>query len=154
SLLRANDLVFNYITNNWLMGQEPPAFDLLAWNSDSTRIPATMYSTYLRSCYQQNDLARGEMVVKGKKLQLSRIKQDVFILAAVEDHIAPWRSSFKTTQLWGGPVHFVLSSSGHIAGIVNPPSKTSVHWTNDKLSADADEWQAGATKHAGSWWDE
>jgi polyhydroxyalkanoate synthase len=154
TLLRANDLVFNYIANNWLMGQEPPAFDLLAWNSDSTRLPATMYNAYLRSCYQENDLARGEMVVAGKKLRLDRIKQDVFILAAVEDHIAPWRASFKTTQLWGGRVQFVLTSSGHIAGIVNPPSESAVHWTNDQLSPDPNEWQAAATKHRGTWWQE
>jgi len=154
SLLRANDLVFGYITKNWLMGEEPPAFDLLAWNSDSTRLPAKMYTSYLRSCYQDNLLARGEMVIAGKKLRPSHIKQDVFILAAIEDHIAPWRSSYKTTQLWGGRVHFVLSSSGHIAGIVNPPSKTAIYWTNDKLTSDPDEWQAKAVKHTETWWEE
>src|SRR5258708_37003033 len=88
------------------------------------------------------------MVIPGKKLRTSKVKQDVFVLAAVEDHIAPWRSSFKTTQLWGGKVKFVLSSAGHIAGIVNPPSKNAVHWTNDKPASDPDEWQAAATKHA------
>jgi len=154
SLLRANDLVFNYIVKNWLMGEEPPAFDLLAWNSDSTRLPAKMYTSYLRSCYQENLLAKGEMVITGKKLRPSKVKQDVFVLAAVEDHIAPWRSSFKTTQLWGGKVKFVLSSSGHIAGIVNPPSKNAVHWTNDKPASDPDEWHAAATKHAETWWEE
>jgi polyhydroxyalkanoate synthase len=154
SLLRANDLVFNYIVKNWLMGEEPPAFDLLAWNGDSTRLPANMYKSYLRNCYQENQLARGEMVIAGKKLRPSKVKQDAFILAAVEDHIAPWRSSFKTTQIWGGPVTFVLSSSGHIAGIVNPPSKTAVHWTNDKPAKDPDEWQASAAKHTETWWEE
>jgi polyhydroxyalkanoate synthase len=154
SLLRANDLVFNYIVKNWLMGEEPPAFDLLAWNSDSTRLPARMYTSYLRGCYQENQLAKGEMVIAGKKLRPSKVKQDAFILAAVEDHIAPWRSSFKTTQLWGGRVKFVLSSSGHIAGIVNPPGKNAVHWTNDKPASDPDQWQASATKHAETWWEE
>jgi len=154
SLLRANDLVFNYIANNWLMGEEPAAFDLLAWNADSTRLPAKMYNSYLRGCYLENQLARGEMVIGGKQLRLSRAKQDVFILAAVEDHIAPWRSSFKTTQLWGGRVHFVLTSAGHIAGIVNPPSKNAAYWTNDKLVADADAWQAAAKKHSETWWEE
>jgi polyhydroxyalkanoate synthase len=154
SLLRANDLVFNYITKNWLMGEEPPAFDLLAWNGDSTRLPAKMYNSYLRSCYQANELARGEMIIAGKKLRLERAKQDVFIVAAIDDHIAPWRSSFKTTQLWGGQVHFVLSNAGHIAGIVNPPSKNAIYWTNDKLVADPDAWQAEAIKHDETWWEE
>jgi polyhydroxyalkanoate synthase len=154
NLLRAKDLVFNYVASNWLMGDEPPGFDILVWNSDSTRMPAKMYSSYLHSCYQENQLARGEMVVDGKRLDLSKVKQDVFILAAVEDHIAPWRSSFKTTSVWGGKVQFVLSSAGHIAGVVNPPSKTAVHWTNNKHAADPDTWLASATKHQETWWEE
>jgi len=154
SLLRANDLVFNYVAKNWLMGEEPPAFDILAWNGDSTRLPAKMYTSYLRGLYQENRLARSELVSQGKKLILSRIKQDVYILAAIEDHIAPWRSSYKSTQLFSGRVKFVLSSSGHIAGIVNPPSKTAVHWSNHKLPADPEDWLLGATKHQETWWED
>jgi polyhydroxyalkanoate synthase len=154
NLLRANDLVFNYVANNWLMGQEPAAFDILAWNGDSTRMPANMYISYLRSFYQGNQLARGELEAAGKRLPTSNVKQDVYILAAVEDHIAPWRSSFKTTGLLGGHVKFVLSSAGHIAGIVNPPSKNAVHWTNDQLVADPDAWLASATKHQETWWED
>src|SRR5215813_709525 len=154
SLLRANDLVFNYVAKNWLMGEEPPAFDILAWNGDSTRLPAKMYTSYLKGLYQENRLARSELVSQGKKLVLSKIKQDVYILAAIEDHIAPWRSSYKSTQLFSGRTKFVLSSSGHIAGIVNPPSKTAVHWTNPKLPADPEAWLLGATKHQETWWED
>ena len=154
SLLRANDLIFNYVAKNWLMGEEPPAFDILAWNGDSTRLPANMYTSYLRSFYQDNQLARGELVIAGKRLRPSNVKQDVYILAAIEDHIAPWRSSFKTTGLLGGRVRFVLSSAGHIAGIVNPPSKSAVHWSNDQLVADPEAWLASATKHQETWWED
>jgi polyhydroxyalkanoate synthase subunit PhaC len=154
SLLRANDLVFNYVAKNWLMGEEPPAFDILAWNGDSTRLPAKMYTSYLRGLYQENRLARSELTSAGKRLVLSKVNQDVYILAAVEDHIAPWRSSYKTTQLLAGKIKFVLSSSGHIAGIVNPPSKTAVHWTNPGLPADPEAWLLGATKHQQTWWED
>jgi polyhydroxyalkanoate synthase len=136
------------------MGEEPPVFDILAWNGDSTALPAKMYTSYLRRFYQENQLARGELVIAGKQLRPSKVKQDVYILAAVEDHIAPWRSSFKTTGLLGGRVKFVLSSAGHIAGIVNPPSKSAVHWTNDQLVADPEAWLARATKHQETWWED
>lgn len=154
NVIRAPDLIFNYVSSNWLAGEAPPAFDLLAWNDDSTRMPASMHSFYLRSCYQENRLARGEMVLAGRRLRPSKITQDTFVLAAVEDHIAPWRTQFQTTRLLGGKTHFVLSSSGHIAGIVNPPSKSAVHWTSDRLPADADLWLAGATRHGETWWEE
>ncbi|HKA89841.1 MAG TPA: alpha/beta fold hydrolase, partial [Haliangiales bacterium] len=154
NFIRANDLIFNYVASGWLAGEDPPAFDLLAWNSDGTRMPAMMHKTYLRTCYGENQLARGEMVAAGRRLNLSKIKQDAFVLAAIDDHIAPWRSQFKTPQLVGGRTKFVLSSSGHIAGIVNPPSKSAVHWTNDRTVADPDLWLAGATKRNETWWEE
>ena len=154
NIIRANDLVFNYVSSSWLSGEEPPAFDLLAWNGDGTRMPAMMHDAYLKTCYLENQLARGEMVMAGKRLRPSNIKQDAFVLAAVDDHIAPWRSQFKTTGLLGGKTRFVLSSSGHIAGIVNPPSKNAAHWINDRLLGDPDLWLAGATRRAETWWEE
>ncbi|HEY6911000.1 MAG TPA: alpha/beta fold hydrolase [Myxococcales bacterium] len=154
NLIRANDLIFNYVSNSWLSGEDPPAFDLLAWNADSTRMPAKMHTAYLRTCYLENRLARGELVLGGRKLRLSDVKQDAFVLAAVDDHIAPWRSQFKTTRLLGGKTKFVLSNSGHIAGIVNPPGKSTVHWVNDQLPEDPDLWLSGATRRSETWWEE
>ena len=120
--LRANDLVFQYVVNNWLLGKKPPAFDLLVWNKDSTRMPAKMHSQYLRSCYLRNEFARGEFEVDGHTLDPAKVDIDTYVLSAVDDHIVPWVSGYKTTQLLGGHNRFVLSTSGHIAGIVNPPS--------------------------------
>ncbi len=152
-LLRANDLIWNYVGSNWLMGESPPAFDLLAWNSDSTRMPAAMYSFYLSSCYVENRLARGEMELVGRRLDLGDIGAEVYVLAAKEDHIAPWTSSYRTTQLLKR-VSFVLSSSGHIAGIVNPPSPKARHWTNEALPPDPQVWLDGAACHEASWWED
>jgi polyhydroxyalkanoate synthase subunit PhaC len=154
NLLRSNDLVFNYVSSGWLMGEPPPAFDILVWNSDATRMPARMHIDYLRSCYLENQLAQDELVIDGKRLRPSAIRQDAFVLGAVEDHITPWRSSFKTTGLLAGNVRFVLSSAGHIAGIVNPPNKNAVHWSNNRKESDPDAWRAGATRRDGSWWEE
>ena len=130
-LLRANDLIWNYVASNWLMGEDPPAFDILAWNADSTRMPAAMHSFYLRTCYLDNQLARGEMELAGVRLHLDAVTQDLYLVGAVNDHITPWKSSYNTTQLVKGHTRFVLSSSGHIAGIVNPPSPKARHWTNE-----------------------
>jgi polyhydroxyalkanoate synthase len=152
-LLRANDLVFRYVANNWLMGEDPPAFDILAWNDDGTRMPADLHSFYLRACYVENRLAGGRLELAGVPLRLDDINQDVYIVAAETDHIAPWRGSYKTTQLLKSPVCFVLSSSGHIAGIVNPPSPKPRHWTSDDFPADPEEWRRGATEHQGTWWE-
>jgi polyhydroxyalkanoate synthase len=121
SALRPNDLVFNYVVNNWLLGNKPPSFDLLAWNEDSTRMPARMHSEYLRSCYLHNEFARGEFEIDGVRLDPGKVDIDTYVLSAVDDHIVPWTSGYKTTQLLGGDSRFVLSSSGHIAGIINPP---------------------------------
>jgi len=152
--LRANDLIWSYVASNWLMGETPPAFDLLAWNADGTRMPAKMHSFYLRTCYLRNELARGKLELAGERLGLAEITEDVYLVGAQEDHIAPWRASYRATQQLGGAVRFVLTSAGHIAGIVNPPSPKSRRWTNGKLPASSDEWLAGATEHAGSWWED
>src|SRR2546429_674999 len=119
--LRPNDLIFNYVVSNWLLGQNPPAFDILAWNSANTRMPATMHAFYLRSLYLRNELARGVMEIKGQRLSLADAGNDVYVVGAINDHIVPWPASYKTTGLMGGDVRYVLSSGGHIAGIVNPP---------------------------------
>ncbi|MGH9000995.1 MAG: PHA/PHB synthase family protein [Acidimicrobiia bacterium] len=153
-LMRANDLIWSYVASGWLMGEDPPAFDILAWNDDSTRMPAAMHAFYLQSCYIRNELARGEMDLAGVRLHLSKIEADAYILAAKEDHIAPWTSAYKTTQLLSGETRFVLSSSGHIAGIVNPPSPKSRHWTNPATPADPQAWLGGAIEHEGSWWED
>jgi polyhydroxyalkanoate synthase len=152
-LIRANDLVFRYVVNNWLMGEDPPAFDILAWNDDGTRMPAEMHSFYLRSCYVENQLARGRFELAGVPIRLDAVTQDVYIVAAERDHIAPWRGSYKTTQLLSSPVCFVLTSSGHIAGIVNPPNPRPRYWTNDDTPPDPAAWRAGATEHQGTWWE-
>jgi len=150
--LRANDLVFAYVVNNWLLGKKPPAFDLLVWNKDSTRMPAKMHSRYLRSCYLNNEFARGEFEIDGQKLLPGKVDVDTYILSAVDDHIVPWVSGYKTTQLLGGNKRFVLSTSGHIAGIVNPPGPKAKHWTNDSTPADPQEWKDNATLQDGTWW--
>lgn len=150
--LRARDLVWNYVARGWLMGEKPPAFDILAWNADGTHMPADMHAFYLRCCYVENQLAQDQMTLAGTQLHLKQVKADAYILAAKEDHIAPWTSSYATTKLLGGDVRFVLSSSGHVAGIVNPPRSKRVYWTNDELPPDAEAWRAGAEQHQGSWW--
>ena len=152
--LRANDLIWSYVASSWLMGDSPPAFDILAWNEDGTRMPAAMHSFYLRSCYIGNQLAKGEMVLDGTRLNLGDIKEDAYVLSAKEDHIAPWTASYKTTQLLPGKVRYVLSSSGHIAGIVNPPSPKSKHWTNESTPPDPQQWLNAAKEHQGSWWED
>jgi len=151
-ILRANDLVFSYVVSGWLMGQPPPAFDILAWNADSTRMPAAMHSFYLRSLYGRNELAEGRLELAGQTLSLAEVKQDAYLVAAVNDHIVPWTSSYKTTGLLGGSVRYVLSSGGHIAGIVNPPSPKAWYETAENNPADPERWRAGAQRHSGSWW--
>ncbi len=157
NLLRTNDLVWNYAVSSWLMGEEPPAFDLLSWNNDSTRMPAEMHTFYLRSCYVENQLARGVMELAGRRLDLGRIDQDLYFLSAEQDHIAPWRSAYAGARLPAGSVRFVLSNAGHIAGIVNPPSPKSVHRVLERgqpLPADPADWIAAATTHPRTWWED
>jgi polyhydroxyalkanoate synthase len=153
-LLRPNDLIFNYVASNWLMGEQPPAFDILAWNADSTRMPAQMHAFYLRSCYIDNEFARGRLELAGHRLGPRDIDSDLYVVAAENDHIVPWRSSYKTTQLVPADVRFVLSSGGHIAGIVNPPGPKAWYVTGDHCPADADQWRAAGTRHEGSWWED
>ncbi len=155
SLCRANDLVFNYLVKNWLHGETPPAFDLLAWNDDGTNMPGRMHGQFLRWFYQENRLAEGRMEVAGTRLDLDQVDQPTYVVSAIEDHIVPWASAYETTQLLGGDQNrFVLSTSGHIAAIVNPPSPKAKLWTNTDLSGDSEHWKAGAELHEGTWWDD
>jgi polyhydroxyalkanoate synthase subunit PhaC len=157
NLLRTNDLIWNYVVSSWLMGEDPPAFDLLSWNNDSTRMPAEMHTFYLRSCYVENQLARGVMELAGQQLDLGKVDQDLYFLSAEQDHIAPWRSSYAGARLPAGNVRFVLSNSGHIAGIVNPPSPKSLYRvieTDQPLPADPADWLAAATTHPRTWWED
>jgi polyhydroxyalkanoate synthase len=153
-VLRADDLIFNYVVSNWLMGHQPPAFDILAWNSDSTRMPAAMHAFYLRNFYVKNLLPKGELEVGGRRISLTDIKKDTYVVSAENDHIVPWRSAYRTTQLVSGDVRFVLSSGGHIAGIVNPPGPKGWYLVADELPADPDDWRAGTTTRKGSWWED
>jgi len=153
-MLRANDLIFNYVVSNWLMGQDPPAFDILAWNGDSTRMPSAMHSFYLRSLYMRNELARGEMELVGQRLSLTTVKNDTYVVGAINDHIVPWHASYKTGALMGGNVRYVLSSGGHIAGIVNPPGPKAWYEAADDSGFDAEGWRAANSKHRGSWWED
>ncbi|GAC1523776.1 MAG: class I poly(R)-hydroxyalkanoic acid synthase [Vulcanimicrobiaceae bacterium] len=153
NLLRANDLIWNTAVNRYLLGKDAPAFDLLYWNSDATRMPGALHDDYLRNMYGKNALAEGKISIKGVDLDLHAIRNDVYSLASIEDHIAPWRSVYKMTQIFGGHTRFRLGHSGHIAGIINAPtSGRGKYWTNDVNPPSADEWFAGAVEHAGSWW--
>ena len=155
-LLRSNDLIWGYVVNNWLLGEDPKPFDLLAWNDDSTRMPADMHAFYLRSCYLENQLARGVMELDGERLDLGAITEDLYVVAAEQDHIAPWRSVYAGALLPKGDVRFVLSNSGHIAGVVNPPDPRSKHWVLDKgkLPRDPDRWRERAEVRGTSWWED
>ena len=153
-VLRANDLIFNYVVSNWLMGESPPAFDILAWNADSTRLPAAMHSFYLRALYAQNQLAQGEMELAGQVLSLADVKSDTYIVGAINDHIVPWPGSYRSTRELGGTVRFVLSSGGHIAGIVNPPGPRAWHETGEHSPEDPARWRKAAERHDGSWWED
>ncbi|MGE4281613.1 MAG: PHA/PHB synthase family protein, partial [Magnetospirillum sp.] len=154
NMLRANDLIWSFVVNNYLLGKDPFPFDLLYWNSDSTRMPAAMHSFYLRKMYQQNLLVQpGGIQLDGIDIDLSKIKTPIYMLSAREDHIAPWKSTFALTQNTSGPVKFVLSASGHIAGVVNPPAANKYcFWTNAKKVKSPDTWLNGATQVEGSWW--
>jgi polyhydroxyalkanoate synthase subunit PhaC len=154
NMLRSNDLIWSFVINNYLLGREPFPFDLLYWNSDSTRMPATMHSFYLRNMYLNNVLKEpGGITLAGVPIDLTKVKTPSYFISTAEDHIAPWKTTYLGARLLSGPVKFVCGGSGHIAGIVNPPaSKKYAYWTNDQLPASADAWQAGAKRHDGSWW--
>jgi polyhydroxyalkanoate synthase len=161
NMLRANDLIWSFVINNYLLGKEPFPFDLLYWNSDSTRMPAAMHSFYLRNMYQRNLLARpGGIELDGVPIDLTLNRTPTFILSTREDHIAPWKSTYAATQLYKGPIKFVLAASGHIAGVVNPPAAQKYgHWVGkEKTGKDyppsPDEWLAKAENRPGSWWPE
>ncbi|OHV85182.1 poly(3-hydroxyalkanoate) polymerase subunit PhaC [Ensifer sp. LCM 4579] len=153
NMLRASELIWPYFVNNYLKGQEPMPFDLLYWNSDSTRMPAANHSFYLRNCYLENKLAKGEMVLAGKQVSLGDVTIPIYNLATKEDHIAPAKSVFLGSQLFGGKVTFVLSGSGHIAGVVNPPDKNKYQfWTGGPAKGDLEAWFDKAKETPGSWW--
>jgi polyhydroxyalkanoate synthase len=154
NMLRANDLIWSFVVNNYLLGKEPFPFDLLYWNSDSTRMPCAMHSFYLRSMYIENKLCEpGGITLDGVKIDISKVKTPCYFISTIEDHIAPWQSTYEGAKLPSGPVKFVLGGSGHIAGIVNPPAANKYgYWINDKLPEKADDFLAGATQTPGSWW--
>ncbi|ABC23213.1 PHA/PHB synthase family protein [Rhodospirillum rubrum] len=154
NMLRANDLIWSFVVNNYLMGKDPFPFDLLYWNADSTRMPAAMHSFYLRKMYQENVLKDpGGVTLLGVPIDLRRNRTPSYFVSAREDHIAPWRSTFAGAQLYSGPVRFVLAASGHIAGVVNPPSANKYcFWTNTKKAKDAESWLEKASQTDGSWW--
>jgi len=152
--LRANDLVWNYVVNNYLKGRTPPPFDLLYWNGDSANLPGPMYSYYLQNMYVGNKLREHDaLTMLGAPIDLARISAPAYVFASRDDHIVPWGSAYRTPALLGGTSTFVLGASGHIAGVVNPPARGKRnYWTNDVRAASPDEWLAGASSHHGSWW--
>jgi polyhydroxyalkanoate synthase len=150
--LRPNDLVWNYWVNNYLLGQNPPAFDILYWNGDTTRLPAGLHSDFL-DLYLTNGLAEGTLEVLGTPVDLAKVDCDSFVVAGYTDHIIPWNGAYRTTQLLGGDNRFVLSNGGHIQAILNPPGNPKASYlTSGSLPATAEEWRAGATQETGSWW--
>ena len=155
NLMRSNDLIWPYVINNYFKGKDPMPFDLLYWNSDSTRMAPANHSFYLRNCYLDNNLARGKMMIAGKPIDLKAVKVPIYNLATREDHIAPAKSVLFGSSYFGGKVRFVLAGSGHIAGVINPPGKKKYqYWVGSKPTADADvdDWMAKAKEHPGSWW--
>lgn len=154
SLLRANDLIWSFVVNNYLMGKDPFPFDLLYWNDDSTNMPAAMHSFYLRNMYRDNLLKDvGGIEIDGVKIDVRKIKTPSYFLSTKDDHIAPWKATYETTQLMGGPKTFTLAASGHIAGVINPPSKDKYcFWSAAKTPETPEGWLESAKETAGSWW--
>ena len=154
NMLRANDLIWSFVVNNYMLGKQPMPFDLLYWNSDSTRMPEKLHLSYLRQCYRDNALALGKMMLGGVKLDLSKVTQPVYLQSAREDHIAPANSVFKGSHLFGGPVRFIIAGSGHIAGVINPPAAKKYHyWTSEAKNPETvEDWRKSSTEHPGSWW--
>src|ERR1700687_3019963 len=154
NMLRSNDLIWSYVVSNYLKGKPPSSFDLLHWNSDATRMPAANHSYYLRNCYLENRLSTGSMVLDNTLLDLTKVKVPIYNMATREDHIAPAESVLYGSQFFGGPVKFVLAGSGHIAGVVNPPSSGKYqYWTNDNIKdISLSDWLKAAQEHKGSWW--
>jgi polyhydroxyalkanoate synthase len=154
NMMRDNDLIWSFVVNHYLLGKEPFPFDLLYWNADSTRMPMMMHSFYLRNMYLENRVVEpGGITLAGTPIDLRKVAVPCYLLSTREDHIAPWTSTYKATQLYQGPTKFVLSASGHIAGVVNPPvANKYCYWTNPDLPADPEAWLSGAERHDGSWW--
>lgn len=154
NMLRSNDLIWTFVINNYLMGKDPYPFDLLYWNADSTRMPRELHMYYLREMYLHNRLAQpGGLKLNGVDIDLRRVQIPIYLQASRDDHIAPYTSVFKAAGLYSGPVRFALAGSGHIAGVINPPSANKYcHWLNDSAPAELDRWLAGAVEHKGSWW--
>src|SRR6476469_5235933 len=154
NLLRANDLIWSFVINNYLLGRDPFPFDLLHWNCDSTRMPAQMHSYYLRNMYMENKLREpGGLTLAGESIDVTKAAVPAYFVAAIEDHIAPWKSTYAGTRLMKGGARFALSGSGHIAGMINPPAAAKYgYWTNERAAENADDWFAGAKQHEGSWW--
>ena len=153
NMLRANDLIWSFVINNYMLGKQPMPFDLLYWNSDTTRMPENIHLFYLRECYKNNALSKGKMVMGNVKLDLSGVTLPIYLQSAKEDHIAPYRSIYKATKFYRGPIRFILAGSGHIAGVINPPAaKKYQYWTNEKLPEKVEDWISGAKEHPGSWW--
>jgi polyhydroxyalkanoate synthase len=153
NMLRANDLIWSNVVNNYLLGKEPPAFDLLYWNNDGTRMAAAAHSFYLRNTYFENNLVKpNKIVLKDVPINLGKIRQDIYAVGTQQDHIVPWKSAWRISQFVSGPVRFALGGSGHIAGVINPPSKSRGYWINENPVENADRWFEGAVYHDGSWW--
>ena len=154
SMLRANDLIWSYVVNNYLKGKTPPPFDILYWNSDPTNLPSSMYISYIQNMYLENKLVQpGGLTICGEPIDLSKVTTPSYFLSTIEDHIAPWTATFKTVNLFAGPVEFVLGGSGHIAGVINPPvRKKRNYWINGERGKGTEHWLRTATSHPGSWW--
>jgi polyhydroxyalkanoate synthase len=153
NMLRANDLIWSNVVNNYLLGKEPPAFDLLYWNADGTRMTRAAHSFYLRNTYLENNLIKpNKIVLKDVPIDLGKIHQDIYAVGTEQDHIVPWKSAWRITQLADGKVRFILGGSGHIAGVINPPNKGRGYWVNDKPVKNAEQWLESAEQHTGSWW--
>jgi polyhydroxyalkanoate synthase subunit PhaC len=152
--LRANELIWHYVVNNYLKGKAPDPFDLLYWNADSTNLPGAMYTYYLRNMYLENNLPTpGKLAMCGAPVDLGRVDMPAYIVATREDHIVPWKTAYASTRLLTGRIEFVLGASGHIAGIVNPPSRNRrSYWVNDRINDDPERWLDAAVSRPGSWW--
>ncbi len=153
NMLRSNDLIWSNVVNNYLLGKEPPAFDLLYWNADGTRMTRAAHSFYLRNTYLENNLIKPcKIELKGTPIDLKEIRQDIYAVGTEQDHIVPWQGAWQISHLGSGKVRFVLGGSGHIAGVINPPAKGRGYWTNDKPAKTPGQWLETAERHSGSWW--
>ena len=151
--MRANDLIWSSVINNYLLGKESPTFDVLYWNNDGTRMTDKAHTFYLRKVCLENGLVKhGDLVIKGVPIDARNIRQDVYAVGTEQDHLVPWKAAWRITQLVGGSARFVLAGSGHVAGVLQPPNKGKGYWTNEKRAKSADTWLEGAKFHQGGWW--